>query len=252
MPTLSPIARHEYYLELGNALPWPVNPTAEHHEHRLHTAIEAFDTLCPGDAYEARLAAQVVLTAAHAAECLHEAAVYREDFAKRTRCRAQAATMLREERAARRMLAQEQKVRLAGEEVAGTQPAPASAPPRPAEPQAAPPPLQATAAAAAPQSMHMAPVAASLRATAPDPAPQPVAAAPSPEAVAQAEAFAQKHRAAAAWIRNDRGVTPRCKAHFRRVTMPTDPAVIDALIRGAGTLRATPDTAGTKTLNEAA
>ena len=216
MSALSPTARREYYLELGNSLPLPVVDQPENREPRLTAALEAFDALCPGDAYEGRLAVQIVLCGAHAAECLHEAGVYRVDYAKRTRCRAQAATMMREERAARRMLAQEQKVRLAGEAVANPpeeQPVPVPLPQ--AEPPALPP-VQAEAA------------------TQPVPVPQPAATAPSPEAIAQAQAFAQKHKAAAAWIRNDRGVTRRCRAHFRRVTMPTDPAVIDALVRGAG------------------
>ena len=37
---------------------------------------------------------------------------------------------------------------------------------------------------------------------------------------------------AAAQIRHDRGVTPQSEAQFPRVTLPSDPAVIDALVRG--------------------
>jgi len=147
MSALSTTARHEYYAELGDSLPPPVLDQPEYRERRHTTAVEAFNALRPGDAYEARLAVQVVLTGAHAADSLREAGLYREDFAKRTRCRAQAASMMREERAAKRMLAQEQKVRLATEAVAGApkaQPAIAPAPPPQAEPQA-PPPVQAAA-----------------------------------------------------------------------------------------------------------
>src|SRR5580692_7804570 len=117
MSALSTIARREYYLELANALPPSAIHSRENYERRVTTAVETFNALRPGDAYEARLAVQIVLTGAHAAESLREAGIHREDFAKMTRCRAQAASMMREERAHKRMLAQEQKVRLAGEAV---------------------------------------------------------------------------------------------------------------------------------------
>jgi hypothetical protein len=169
---------------------------------------------------------QIVLTGAHAAENLREAGVHREDFAKMMRCRAQAASMMREERAAKRMLAQEQKVRLGGEALAGTAPAQkaaASAPPPQAEPHAPPSPVQAGSTPPA-----------------------------SPEAIAKAEAFAQKNMAAAAQIRHDRGVTPQSKAHFRNVTLPTDPAVIDALVRGTSDVLTVLDELGGETLDAAA
>jgi hypothetical protein len=37
---------------------------------------------------------------------------------------------------------------------------------------------------------------------------------------------------AAAQIRYDRGVTPQNTAYFRHLTLPSDPALIDALVRG--------------------
>jgi hypothetical protein len=169
---------------------------------------------------------QVVLCGAHAAESLREAGVHHENFAKSSRCRAQAASMMREERAAKRMLAQEQKVRLAGEAVAGTAPArhaAASAPPPQAEPHAPPPPVRAGS-------------------TSP----------PSPEAIGKAEAFAQKHMEAAAQIRHDRGVTSQNKAYFRHLTLPTDPAMIDALVRGTSDVLTVLDEVGGETLNVAA
>ena len=135
MSALSAIARQEYYVELGNSLPPPIRDNPEHLEHRFATAIETFEALRPGDAYEARLAVQIVRTGAHAAESLREAGLYRDDFAKRTRCRAQAASMMREEHAAKRMLAQEQKLRLATQTVANAanpKPAAAAAAPQPA------------------------------------------------------------------------------------------------------------------------
>jgi hypothetical protein len=243
MSALSATARHEYYAELGNSLPPPVNRTPEIRQRRLTTAVETFNALRPGDAYEARLAVQVVLCGAHAAESLREAGVHRENFAKSTRCRAQAASMMREERAAKRMLAQEQKVRLATEEVANTPKARSdttSVQPPQAQPHAPPPPVQA--AAAAPQP-------------APTPASTPPALhtpPPSPEAIAKAEAFAQQNIAAAAQIRHDRGVTPQSKAYFRHLTLPTDPAIIDALARGTTAALTLLDEVGRETLDAAA
>jgi hypothetical protein len=219
MSALSTVARNEYYVELGKALPPPVIDKPEYRERRYTTAVETFEALRPGDAYEARLAVRIVLCGAHAVDSLREAGVYRDEFAKMTRCRAQAASMMREERAAKRTLAQEQKVRLAAEAVAGSapvQPAAASV----AAPQAAPPPVQA--------------------------------APPSPEAIARAEAFALENGVAAAQIRHDRGVTPQNKAYFHHVTLPTDPAVIDALVRGSSDLLTVLDEVGGETLDDVA
>jgi hypothetical protein len=233
MPALSTTAKREYYVEIGNGLPPPVDPTHEYRHRRLTTAVEAFEALRPGDAYEARLAVQIVLAGAHAADSLREAGLYRDDFAKMTRCRAQAAGMMREVRASRRMLAQEQKVRLASEAVA-SQP----------EPQAAPPPIEAAVAAPPPAP-------ASPSATPPHPETAPPTP-PSPQAIAKAEAFARQHRSAAAQIRHDCGVTPQNQAHFRNVAFPADPAVIDALIRGTSDVLILLDEVGGKTLDKAA
>ena len=282
MSALSPTARHEYYVELGNALPPPVLDERELRQRRLVTAVEAFEALRPGDAFEARLAVQIVLTGAHAADSLREAGMYREDFAKRTRCRAQASSMLREERAAKRMLAQEQKLRLAAEAVASAlpaNPATASAPPPQAELQterrAEPPPVQAAAAPPQPASAPAVPVPetvaktdAAIHAAAPRPhpvaprhppaalsAPSPVPAgsapAPSPEAIAGPRPSCRK-LVAAAQIRHDRGVTPQNKAYFTSVTLPTDPAVIDALVRGTSDTLTMLDEVGGEMLDQAA
>ncbi len=242
MSAISTTARHEYYVELANSLPPPVVDQPEYRQRRVTTAVEAFEALCPGDAYEARLAVRIVLNGAHAVECLREAGVYREDYAKRTRCRAQAASMMRAEGAAMRALEREQKVRLAAEAVADTapvQPAAVTAPPPQAERQAAPPPAQATKAARPP-----APV--------PPPTQAGSAPPPSPAAIAKAEAFVEANGVAAAQIRHDRGVTPQNKAYFHEVTLPTDPAVIDALVRGTSDLLTLLDDVGGETLDEAA
>jgi len=258
MSALSTTARHEYHAELANSLPPPVLDQPEYRDRRHTTAVEAFEALRPGDAYEARLAVQVVLTGAHAADSLREAGLYREDFSKRTRCRAQAASMMREERAAKRMLAQEQKLRLATEAAAGApkaHPVTASALPPQAELQAAPPPVQAAAAAPPPAPVAppaVAPPRPAAAHAAPPPAPAGSASPPSPEAIAKAEAFADEDITAAAQIRHDRGVTPQCKAHYRHVMLPTDPAVIDALVRGTSKMLTLLGELGGETLGEAA
>jgi hypothetical protein len=250
MSALSTTARREYCTELGNALPAPVIDEPEYRERRIITAVEAFEALHPGDANEARLAVLIVLSGAHAAENLRAAGVYCEDFAKSSRYYAQAASMMRQERATRRILAQEQKVRLAVEAVANTATAQsdtASALPPQAEPQAASLLALAAAARLAPSA---APVPPAMQAgSAPPPAQD---ASPSPEAIANAEAYAQKNIVAAAQIRHDRGVTPQNKAYLRYLTLPTDPAVIDALVRGTSAMLTVLDDVGGEDLDAAA
>jgi len=316
MSALSATAKHEYCVVLGNSLPPPVLDQPEYRQRRFTTAIETFEALRPGDAYEAQLAVRIVLCGARAIEGLRLAGVHREDCAKMTRCCAQAASMMREERAAKRALEREQKVRLATEAVASTaktQPATASAQPPQAEPQAAPPvqaaaaapppaaaaaapppapvppavapqrpaanpaappPVQAAAtappvpapavvpppvqaaAAPPPPAPALAPAVAPRRPAASLAAPQPAAAEtappPSPEAIAKAEAFVLEEGVAAAQIRHDRGVTPQNKAYFRHVTLPTDPALIDALVRGTTDLLTLLDEVGGEDLEAAA
>jgi hypothetical protein len=258
MPSLSAVARHEYYTELGSSLPPPMTDTPEYRQRRVTTAVEAFEALRPGDAYEAGLAVRIVLAGAHAVETLREVGVYREDFAKRKSCRAQAASMMREERAAKRMLAQEQKPRLATEAVAGTapaQPALASVPSPQAEPQAAPPPVQAAAPPPPPvpaPSPVAAPSPAATHALPHLPVQAGSAPPPSAEAIVKAEAFVDEDVVAAAQIRHDRGVTPQNRARFRHLTLPSDPAVIDALVRGASDVRSLLDEVGDEMLNAAA
>ena len=57
---------------------------------------------------------------------------------------------------------------------------------------------------------------------------------------------------AAAQIRHDRGVTPRTTARFRHLALPTDPAVIDALIRGTSEVLILLDEVGGEALDQAA
>jgi hypothetical protein len=260
MSVLSAMAQLEYYVELGNALPPPVDPTPEYRQRRLATAVETFKALRPGDAFEARLAVRIVACGAHAMDALREAGLCRDDFPKMTRCRAQAALMMRHENTAMRTLAQRQRMRLAAEAVAGSapaHPAPAPAPQPQAESEAAPLPVQA-AAPASPAVSLAAPAPAAVpprRPAAKDPAAQPAAAKfpppPSPEAIAKAEAYVQENIVAAAQIRYDRGVTPRNTAYFRHLTLPSDPALIDALVRGISPVLTALDEVGGEDLETA-
>ncbi len=259
MLPLSTPAIHEYYTEFANSLPPPVIDKPENRERRLATAMDAFQALRPGDAYEARLAVQIVLCGAHAVECLCEASIYREDFAKRFRCRAQANSLMREERAAKQILAREQKQRLATEAVAyapAARTVMASAPPSSAEIRASSPPSQVQAQAVAPQRAPALPQVAQVRPAitqaASSSVPAAPAAPPSPEAIAEAEAFMAENGVAAAQIRYDGGITPQNKAYFHDVTFPSDPAVIDALVRSTSELLTMLDDIGGEDLDEAA
>jgi hypothetical protein len=247
MSYLSTLAIQEYHDELANALPPPVTNKPEHRERRLTVAVETFRALRPGNAYEGRLAVQIVLCGAHAVDCLLEASIYREDFSKRSRCHAQASSFQREERAAKQILAREQKERLKSEGVTGALPAyPATAPaaPHPAGPKAAPQPADVPTTAA--------PLRPAAALAARKPAAAGSAPPPSPEAIALAEAFMMENEVAAAQIRHDHGVTPQNKAHFPAVTFPTDPAVIDALVRGMSEFLTMLDDVGAEDLDAAA
>jgi len=57
---------------------------------------------------------------------------------------------------------------------------------------------------------------------------------------------------AAAQIRHDGGVTSQNKAYLRHLTLPTDPALIDALVRGTSVRLKVLDEVGGETLDQAA
>lgn len=185
MSTLSDTARLQFYYELGKGLPRAnVSPDRER---ILVTAIEAFNRLNPGDAWEGRLAAQSVLAAACAADCMEESEYCKADFAKMARCRAQGTSLMRTALATRRMLLQEQKRRLGVQAVAAGAAQPAMA--APAMPQAssvaAPPPVAVASSAAAAAS----PVAAA----------SPSAAAAVPPVAVAAPAAAAAPQATTPW-----------------------------------------------------
>jgi hypothetical protein len=230
-----------------------LNVNQELRELRMTTAIETFDALRPGDAYEARLAVRIILCGAHAVECLRRGNLYGDETIKELRYWAQAASLMREERAAKRILMQEQKMRLATEAVAkggsaqtvaaaaspasavipAAPPAPATVP-TPAMPQPAPVKAAPAQPAAAARPVPQKPATPHLTVVHAEPAPvQAGSAAPaSPGAIEKAEVFMADNLEVALRIRHDRGVTQQCRAEFRGVKVPTDAAVIDALVRG--------------------
>jgi hypothetical protein len=233
---LSLTARHHYYNDLGKAL--PLAKCYEEHERRQVTAIEAFEALHPGDAWEASLAVQAVLAAVHAGDCMQEAKRHQDDFSKAARCKAQFASLMREMRANRRMLMQEQKMRHGVERVAGGAAAVLLPPPAvpltpPAErPSARPSWTEPSSAeleqAAAGPPRHAAKPPSPPRAAGALSRPSPGAIAPA--VLAAARVFMRQHRVAAARIRADRGITQKCRKQWEAV-LPADPAVIEALVR---------------------
>jgi hypothetical protein len=57
---------------------------------------------------------------------------------------------------------------------------------------------------------------------------------------------------AAAQIRHDRGVTERNKTYLRHLTLPTDPAMIDGLVRGTSEVLTVLDGVGGEDLGKVA
>ncbi|HXA21187.1 MAG TPA: hypothetical protein VNW90_02725 [Acetobacteraceae bacterium] len=136
MHTLSPSISREAYARLCSSLPPPVPDTPESRAARNDIAMMAVADLRPATAYEARLAVDVVAADAHAMDSFRLAAQHSDELAIVFRCRAQAASMMRQHRSIRLMPEREQMMRLAAEA-----PAPAvsrDAPP-PAAPEPAPP-----------------------------------------------------------------------------------------------------------------
>ena len=256
MSVLSTISRHEYYAELADALPPPVLDQPEYRQRRLTAAIETFEALRPGDAYEACLAVRIVLCGARAVEMSapgrRPPRGFREDDPLLRPGRQHDA---RETRGEARAGARAEGA--AGDGSGGGHPTGAnrdcvcsaatsqtgSAAARPGRRRVTIDRHRAAGGRAASPGNHPGRAVAVPAGSAPP---------PSPEAIAKAEAFMEEHGVAAAQIRHDRGVTPQNKAYFRHVTFPTDPAVIDALIRGTSDLLTLLDEVGGETLDAAA
>jgi hypothetical protein len=198
MQTLPPPIAREAYARLCTLLPPPVPDTPETRADRNEAAMEAVADLVPANAYEARLAVEIVAADAHAMDCLRLAAQHCDVVVTTLRCRAQATAMMRQVRSTRLLLEREQAAR-----------------PRAPAPIAAEPPHA---------QLH----------TAPEPAPEPTPApAPPRDAVFEAEIYAIAHTDAAARIRaNARQGRPLMTGLDPAVT-PPDAAVAEALANGA-------------------
>ena len=245
MFALSDTTRRQCYLDLGSALPPPppALDTQEERERRFAAAIEEFTVLDPANAYEAELVVRIVVCGAYAIECLRQSGRRGEDDPKAPRCRAQAVSMFREARAAHRMLTQERKGRLPSAqrtEGRADQLQPMAVPATGPQPDDVPATATVAAASASqPPQEPAAPLAA------------PALPPPSPEALAKADDFARSHRCVAEQIRRDGRITPRSKVRFRAVARLTDPAVVDALIRGRSDVLCSLDRDGHRTARAA-
>ena len=241
IPGLDPAIANAAYLDLRAGLCWMFADLSEGMCTRCGYALTTLRELRPASALEARLAVQVVSADVHANDALRRAGENNEDVRTALKCRNQAAAMLRQMARARKELAALQQRRSLGEGASdgmagrpgGTGPsvrgssadiraAPACsetvAQPREAEAAAA----QAEAAPAAAQAEA---VANAARAAAP---------AIAPTALAKAEQFIAHNRMLAARVRHAGGVTPPVIAGFRRAALPSDPAVIAAIVYGTG------------------
>lgn len=139
------------YAELLTLLPPPAEDTPEAHALRDERAVAAVAHLLPENAAEAELAAQIVGAQFHAKDALRSAAVYAGiDPAEVRRCRAQAASMMRQADSGLRMLMRLQAERHKAEDAlrpfamqrAGYWFKPAAEPEAPPEPTAAPEPTE--------------------------------------------------------------------------------------------------------------
>jgi hypothetical protein len=102
---LSPAVCHEIFATLTASLPPPPDgDTPDNRARRDEAAMEAVAALHPADAFEARLAAQIVLADALMADSASLAVQHRTDFPTTTRHRAQANSFMREVRASLREL----------------------------------------------------------------------------------------------------------------------------------------------------
>lgn len=126
--TLPPRLSREIFAALRQALPDPPEHTQDAIDARDMIAMAAVAALDPVDAAEAMLAVQVVNTEAHARDSLRLSNLPNTDLPTILRCRAQAASMMRQMQQALRALHRMQAMR----------PIPEAATPEPAQPDIAP------------------------------------------------------------------------------------------------------------------
>jgi hypothetical protein len=98
LPNLSGSIAREVFATLCRSLPAPIPDTPEARASRDDVAMAAVAELHPTNAFEAKLAADIVLAEAHYADSLRQAGEYRGDLAAINRCRALAMGMLRQMR----------------------------------------------------------------------------------------------------------------------------------------------------------
>jgi hypothetical protein len=110
-PNLPPALSREIFAALCRSLPQPVDDTQQARDARDTMAMAAVAALDPDDTAEAMLAVQVVVAEAHARDCLRLATEHRDDLPTACRCRAQAASMMRQMHQALRVLRQTQALR---------------------------------------------------------------------------------------------------------------------------------------------
>jgi hypothetical protein len=111
LPNLPQSVALEVYANLCTMMPEPRPDTPEARAARLDTAMAAVAALHPADACEAVFATQIIGANAHALAALSEAAQPGQSPEKVHRCRAQAATMMRNMQSGLRMLRQGQALR---------------------------------------------------------------------------------------------------------------------------------------------
>lgn len=113
LPHLPVAIAREVLATLYASLPPSAGDTPEAQAERDSVAMAAVAALRPGDAMEAKLAAEVVAADAYAMDCRRLAAQYRNDLAITLRCRAQANSATREMRSLLRELRRMQAERQA-------------------------------------------------------------------------------------------------------------------------------------------
>ena len=103
-PALPPRLSRDVFAELCRSLPDPHDDSAEARDSRDTIAMAAVAALGPADITEALVAVDVVAAQAHARASLQDANRHRADIDKSLRCRAQAASMMRQGQRAMREL----------------------------------------------------------------------------------------------------------------------------------------------------
>jgi hypothetical protein len=197
IPNVPASVSREAYARLCGALPPPAIDTPEARAERESDAMAAVVVLRPGDAFEARLAVQIVAADAHVVDCLRLAAKYFNSLTDGARCRAQAGLMMRQMQAALRTLQKMQATR--------------------------------TKAEAADRALAADLDVPALEAPADE---APAAPAPQPEAIAEAEEYAARYPFRAARIRANGGLQRNVMAGFDPAVTPPSPAIIEALVAG--------------------